>query len=65
MNDSFHPGQLATVLIDTNEVTSAQFMGYGLLDGGKGRRQVPVMRLNYSNRNPEDVFDVDGFWEGR
>lgn len=57
-NDPFHPGHLHSILIDANEVTSTQFMGYGILDGTK----IPIMRLNYLNRNPEDVFDVDGHW---
>ena len=44
-NDSFHPGRLHSLLIDPASVTSAQFMGYGDLDGTK----CPVVRLFYEN----------------
>ena len=57
-NDPFHPGQLAELLMDPESVTSAQFMGYGNLDGV----QIPVMRLFYENGQAEDVFDVGHVW---
>jgi hypothetical protein len=57
-NDPFHPGQLRNLLIDPASVTSAQFMGYGDLDGSK----CPVVRLFYENGLAEDVFDVGHQW---
>ena len=57
-NDPFHPGALARLLIDPASVTSAQFMGYGDLDGTK----CPVVRLFYENGLAEDVFDVGHRW---
>ena len=57
-NDPFHPGQLIQLLMDPESVTSAQFMGYGVLD----EVQTPVMRLFYENGQAEDVFDVGHVW---
>ena len=57
-NDPFHPGRLHSLLIDPASVTSAQFMGYGDLDGTK----CPVVRLFYENGSAEDVFDVGHRW---
>ena len=57
-NDSFHPGQLVKLLIETKEITSAQLMGYGTLDNAK----VPIVRLFYKNGTAEDVFDVWHNW---
>ena len=48
-NDPFHPGRLHSLLIDPASVTSAQFMGYGDLDGTK----CPV-----ENGLAENVFDM-------
>lgn len=57
-NDPFHPGQLAELLIDPASVTSAQPLGYGVLDDV----QTPVVRLFYENGQAEDVFDVGRIW---
>lgn len=57
-NDPFHPGQLRTILIDPEEITSAQQMGYGVLDNNK----TPIVRLIYRNGQAEDVFDVAYRW---
>lgn len=57
-NDPFHPGQLVNLLIDPQEITSAQLMGYGTLDNAK----VPIVRLTYKNGLAEDVFDVWHNW---
>ena len=57
-NDSFHPGQLVKLLIEAKEITSAQLMGYGGLNGV----QTPIVRLFYKNGAAEDVFDVWHNW---
>jgi hypothetical protein len=57
-SDPFHPGALARLLIDPASITSAQFMGYGVLD----EVQTPVVRLFYENGLAEDVFDVGHRW---
>lgn len=60
INDPFNPGSLAKVFIDTNDVASASLVGHGVLDG----IDTPIMRLTYKNGTKEDLFDVDGFWNG-
>ena len=57
-NDPFHPGQLVNLLIEAEEITSAQLMGYGSLD----EVQTPIVRLFYKNGTVEDVFDVWHNW---
>lgn len=57
-NDPFHPGQLVNLLIEAEEITSAQLMGYGSLD----EVQTPIIRLFYKNGTVEDVFDVWHNW---
>lgn len=57
-NDPFHPGQLVNLLIDKEEITSTQLMGYGMLDNSR----MPIVRLFYKNGMAEDVFDVWRNW---
>ena len=57
-NDSFHPGQLVNLLIEAEEITSTQLMGYGVLDNVR----TPIVRLFYKNGTAEDVFDVWHNW---
>ena len=57
-NDPFHPGQLVNLLIEKEEITSTQLMGYGSLDGV----HTPIVRLFYKNGAAEDVFDVWHNW---
>ena len=57
-NDPFHPGQLVNLLIEAEEITSAQLMGYGVLDNVR----TPIVRLFYKNGTVEDVFDVWHNW---
>ena len=57
-NDPFHPGQLVNLLIEAKEITSAQLMGYGVLDNVR----TPIVRLFYKNGTAEDVFDVWHNW---
>lgn len=57
-NDPFHPGQLVKLLIEMEEITSAQLMGYGVLDDVR----TPIVRLFYQNGTAEDVFDVWHNW---
>lgn len=56
--DHFHPGRAVTIITDKNDITSAQFMGYGVLDDV----QTPVVRLQFNNGSTEDVFDVERIW---
>lgn len=51
--DSFHPESLAKVIIDRNETSSTQLLGYGVLDNKK----CPIVRIIYKDGNVEDVFD--------
>ena len=57
-NDPFHPGQLVNLLIEAEEITPAQLMGYGVLDNVR----TPIVRLFYKNGTVEDVFDVWHNW---
>ena len=57
-NDPFHPGQLVNLLIEAEEITSAQLMGYGVLENSR----TPIVRLFYKNGMAEDVFDVWHNW---
>ena len=57
-NDPFHPGQLVNLLIEKEEITSTQLMGYGMLDNSR----MPIVRLFYKNGAAEDVFDVWHNW---
>lgn len=57
-SNPFHPDSLVSLLIDPQEITSTQLMGYGTLDNTR----VPVVRLIYKNGLTEDVFDVWHHW---
>ena len=56
--DPFHPGRLVKVWDERDNIASAQFMGYGVLDDV----QTPIMRLILTNGSAIDVFDADGIW---
>ena len=57
--DRFHPGYLAKVLIDPEEVASVRLLGYGdLPDFGES----PVVQLIYVNGQSEQVFDAYHVW---
>lgn len=57
-SDAFHPSRLVTLLIDPEEITSTQLMGYGVLND----IETPIVRLIYKNGQAEDVFDVAHRW---
>lgn len=51
--DSFHPESLAKVIIDKNEISSTDFLGYGVYAG----HRCPVVKVIYKDGNVEDVLD--------
>lgn len=57
-NDPFHPGQLAKVLIDPEQIASVAEIGYGVLDNVR----TPIVQLNYMDGQSEQVFDAHHVW---